>query len=685
MNSENRDVSQSGSAKPLRVALAGGGRMAGHHARAIARNAALARLVAVADPLPESQAAVRKVCPGAEAFDSLESLLAAVPADVVHICTPPATHARLATAALAAGCHIYVEKPFAESSAAAERVLSLAAARGRRVCAGHQYLFERSAARARELLPAIGDLVHVESCFAFSPPRRPPADRTPLGADDQLLDILPHPVYLLEHFLRLGCPERELEITALQVGASGTVHALVRCGDLTGTLVVTLAGRPVQHYVRLIGTGGTIHSDFVVGTVERLFGPGTSGIDKAQAPFLRARQLVGDATGALASRLVRRQRSYPGLAEITAAFYRAIQNDGPPPVSPESILATQQVCDRIAAAIAPRSVEPATPHSDAARCVVVTGGLGFLGSELVRRLATEGAAVRVLTRRTPAAWERIPGAEYCVVDLGEAVPPTVLQGGDVVVHCAAETSGGWEAHRRNSIAATRNLLAAAAAAGVTRILHVSSLAVLAGPARAGGEVDEETPLAPNPRERGPYAWGKLESERQALQLAAELGLQVKVVRPGAIIDSRHFDPPGRLGRRAGTLFIAVGSPRDRIGVVERSFAARTLAWLTLRFDEAPSVLHLLAPSLPTRRELVDRLRRANPSLTVLWLPRAVLLPLAWIATLMQKARHPGKPALDLASAFASQALDVSRIRELERRVLDPAGARSPAPTPSLSY
>src|SRR5256885_13529211 len=90
------------------------------------------------------------------------------------------------------------------------------------------------------------------------------------------------------------------------------------------TLFRSLDGRPVQHHLRLVGSRGVVQSDFVVGTVQRLIGPGTSSLDKVLAPFRLARQSAGGAAAALTSRLVRGQRGYPGLAEITGAFYRAI-------------------------------------------------------------------------------------------------------------------------------------------------------------------------------------------------------------------------------------------------------------------------------------------------------------------------------------------------------------------------
>jgi len=102
-------------------------------------------------------------------------------------------------------------------------------------------------------------------------------------------------------------------------GPPGTVHATVHRGPLRGHLVVTLGGRPVESTVKVVGTKGTVEADFVRGTVQRLIGPGTSGIDKVLQPYRLAMQQLFGTTSALTTRLLRRQRSYPGLAEIFGA------------------------------------------------------------------------------------------------------------------------------------------------------------------------------------------------------------------------------------------------------------------------------------------------------------------------------------------------------------------------------
>ncbi len=657
----------------LRIAIVGSGMMARHHARAIPRTPAGARVVAFADPDPRAQQDFLRAFPESAPHASLSALLGSESVDVVHVCTPPATHESLASEALAANCHVYVEKPFAETAEGAKRILDLAARRGKRVCAGHQLLFEAPARRALELLPALGEIVHVESYFSFRPVRTGAGGRKPLRLDLQLLDILPHPVYSLLHLLEVANRQGEAQLVSFALGPRGTLHGLLRRGDLSASLVVSLDGRPVESYLRLVGTNGLLHADFVRGTVQHLVGPGSSMIDKTLNPYRQAGQLLLGTTRSLLLRVARRQVSYPGLVEIFDAFYRAIQQGGEAPVSADNIVSTVSVCQRIAEALKPAAAPLRSDAGPLAQRVLVTGGTGFLGAELVRALVQRRLGVRVLARREPAPWDRVDGVEYVVGDLGEAIPERAAAGVGTVVHLAAETAGGFDEHRRNSIDATERILRRAAEAGVKRVIHVSSLAVHESGSEASG-IRESTALEGDARARGAYVWGKVESERLAIRLGHELGIEVKIVRPGAIIDRRAFDPPGRLGRRIGNLFVAVGAPSDRLGTVDREFAASVLAWIVEHFDEAPPAVNLLTPDLPEKRELVAALKRINPGLMVLWLPRPLLAVISSGAVVAQRLLRPGRVPVDVAKVFAVDRFDTATIRQLAARLSSPDSA-----------
>src|SRR5262245_53529968 len=113
---------------PLRVALLGGGKMAHQHAAAI-RQCRDAKLVAVVDPHVAADALKAGFGADVETFADARQMLAEIHPDVVHVVTPPASHVTLARQCLEAGANVYVEKPFALTSADAESILRLAEAK----------------------------------------------------------------------------------------------------------------------------------------------------------------------------------------------------------------------------------------------------------------------------------------------------------------------------------------------------------------------------------------------------------------------------------------------------------------------------------------------------------------------------------------------------------------------------
>lgn len=104
--------------------------------------------------------------------------------------------------------------------------------------------------------------------------------------------------------------------------------------------------------------------------------------------------------------------------------------------------------------------------------VVVTGASGYLGRPLCRRLAAHGFTVRALVR-DPAAMPDVPAGR---LDLPDVLDDAMLAGADAVVHAAYATKETDVARaRRVNEEGTRRVLAAARAAGVGRVLFVSTV------------------------------------------------------------------------------------------------------------------------------------------------------------------------------------------------------------------
>src|SRR5438132_4622284 len=89
--------------------------------------------------------------------------------DVVHITTPPQTHAPLAVEVLSAGVHAYVEKPFALDQHEAQEIIAAAESAGRLVCVGHDHLFDPAWEECRELYRRgeLGRVVHIDSVQGY--------------------------------------------------------------------------------------------------------------------------------------------------------------------------------------------------------------------------------------------------------------------------------------------------------------------------------------------------------------------------------------------------------------------------------------------------------------------------------------------------------------------------------------
>jgi len=174
------------------------------------------------------------------------------------------------------------------------------------------------------------------------------------------------------------------------------------------------------------------------------------------------------------------------------------------------------------------------------RCVV-TGGCGFIGSNLVRMLLAEEPAARVTVLDAftyagdlrnladVAADARLEVVQGNVND--EAVLGEVLSGADAVYHLAAESHNDravtdpWTTWRANADGTMRVLLAARDA-GVRRLLYMSTDEVY-GESEADEAFRETDPLNP----RGPYPASKAAADRLARAFHVTYGLPVVIARP----------------------------------------------------------------------------------------------------------------------------------------------------------
>jgi len=108
--------------------------------------------------------------------------------------------------------------------------------------------------------------------------------------------------------------------------------------------------------------------------------------------------------------------------------------------------------------------------------IAITGGTGFIGGHLARRLATEGHEIILLARGTREKQVR-PGMKFIPSNLSnEASLAEAFAGCDAVVHCAGiNREIGTQTYQKVHVEATRNVVNAAQDAGVRKILLMSFL------------------------------------------------------------------------------------------------------------------------------------------------------------------------------------------------------------------
>ena len=620
------------------VGLVGAGMIASHHVDAVAAVPGV-RLVGITDldrARAERLAAGR---PGTRVYESLGALCDAG-ATVVHVLTPPATHAAVALEALERGCDVLVEKPLATSVEDCARLAEAARRLGRRVGVNHSLLGDPWVVRLRRLVDAgrIGRVVSAEYvCTAEYPPWGdapvPPHYR---DGGYPFRDLGVHGLYLLRAFL--GEVEG-LHVERASRGGDPNLafdewHALVRCAHGTGRIRLSWTARPLETYLVVQGERGTLRADvgrlFLGRRLDRgLPGPIARTLntleDAAAALIAVPRSALGLATGRL--------RPYAGLRATVAAFHRALADGTPLPATVEDGCAVVRWVEEGARPADLAKAHRAWRHARRRRPVaVVTGAGGFLGAALVRRLLDDGLDVRALVHREPVAEAlRDARVEVVVAELGDAgAVAAALDGARIVYHAGAAMRGGWEAHERGTIAGTRHVVAGCLEHGVSRLVHVSSLSVLDWAALDGATATEDAPLEPAPAGRGHYTRAKLAAEAIVLDAVRTRGLDAVVVRPGQIVGPGRWEAGTVDGMRVGRWLVVLGDGRSPMPLVHVDDVVEALVRAGRARTAAGAVYHLVDDGVVTRAGLA-RMIAAAEGARALCVPGALLLGLGLVA------------------------------------------------------
>ena len=160
--------------------------------------------------------------------------------------------------------------------------------------------------------------------------------------------------------------------------------------------------------------------------------------------------------------------------------------------------------------------------------LLITGGSGFLGSSVLKMLATNPWPGSIYVASRLGNMNLPQGQESCTLDLEDKCL-CIPEGVDTVVHIAGEKSDVFRMNDVNHLG-TQRLARAACDANVKRFVYVSSVGSY-GAAPCSGRVDESYPHTP----RNQYERSKNDGEMAVRQMGEQSGMTVVVMQPSNVI------------------------------------------------------------------------------------------------------------------------------------------------------
>jgi len=329
--------------EPLKVAVIGCGYVSqtGHIPAALSTKNV--RLVALCDLNEEVVKNVAKKFKINRYYVDPKQMFANEKLDAVDICTPIDTHMPVAIQAMEAGCHVFTEKPLAHNLEDADKMIAAAKKYKVKLSVMQNQLFLPTVMKMKSIVDRgiIGDVVRVESKQGC-----PPQDyfmvadpnhwwhKLPGGVFG---DGLPHPIYLLRHFIS------DLEPMAVFPRKLGNlkhlkydeVQIILEGKRGVGTISASCNSTSLNA-IDIYGTKGNIHCDICNSYVIRYEGKTRSGMGiaplYARQNLDRSCQIIGN-TFSTGIKLL--QGKHRGLPNAVHAFYESIQNGIEPPVTAE--------------------------------------------------------------------------------------------------------------------------------------------------------------------------------------------------------------------------------------------------------------------------------------------------------------------------------------------------------------
>ncbi len=280
------------------------------------------------------------------------------------------------------------------------------------------------------------------------------------------------------------------------------------------------------------------------------------------------------------------------------------------------------------------------------KTILVTGGTGFIGQHLVKRILANGYKVRLLSRSkensaitTPDQLECIKGDISHTHDVINA-----CKGIHAVYHLSAAMQGNWDDHQKITINGTRNIVKACEENKVKHLIYISTLNVYdASNYKKDKTISEDFPYETKPDMRGNYSHAKLIAEKYLIEHQPK-NLVVNIIRPGLVYGNPEHPFSLDVGKKLfNKFFIIPGMGNKKIPFVYVKNLVDAILCINIEEtgpDNSLKVYNVTDKDHVTARQyLKEYLAITNQSFLNIYIPFTLLLLAGKTVDILNRIRH----------------------------------------------
>jgi len=579
------------------------------------------------------------------AYDDVNIMLDEFKPTIAHILTSPSTHKNLAITCIENGCHVLIEKPMCLSVAEAEEIVDVSRRNKAKVCVDHSLVYSPHILRLKELLNtnALGRILHISAVISDDVLKRIQKGLAVRWVSDlpggAFFDLLPHPLSIFITFL----PNLVLESSCQQRDTTDSITDLTchfSSDKGSAFLHMSLNLFPLQHQYTFECEKGIVKVDlrnFLTTINKQGYLP--DPIQRISGKVFEGAKQISNSLNNVFKSITGRLDSYSGLDAIVKTFYQAILNNDESPVSAQQGKLVVSLINQIFpnAKTKPKKLPYSMKFNDYHKPqILVTGGTGFIGRKLVKRLLENNNSVRVFAHRLPSQTDNIFNNKVELVhgDIHnyENVCRAV-EGIKTIYHLAAATSGNWNYHLDTTVTGTKNVLKAAKLLGVKKLVYTSTLSVLHSSKYPNNKtIDESFQLETLPKKRGCYTNAKLQAEALVREEMSCNDLSIFILRPGLVYGTGKEIITQDVGFRLGRKFLLLfGFGRRSLPLIYIENLVDALVLVGESNKSLKGIYNVVDDNSPTQKDILNFYKNnTNDNFIIIPVPKFLFTITFWI-------------------------------------------------------